>query len=204
MIPFDFGETVYRNIGSVVMLERLQFGNWRAQNRLWRENYRAFNEVLQFPDISWPWVSHQRIHRIRRDILNSFIHALSVECREMPHQSRNIPGALSQGGNLDRKYFQTIVKVLAKRPLLYHRRQVSMRGCDQPHVNLVRAVAAEPLEFLLLQNTQQFCLKFQRNIANLVKKQSAFVGEFKPPRFLRDGACKCTFFVAEQLTLKKS
>src|SRR5271154_5808298 len=57
----------------------------------------------------------------------------------------------------------------------------------------MRTVAAEPLEFLLLQDAQQFRLKFQRYVADLVKKQSAFVGELEPSCFL-----------AEQLTLEES
>ena len=70
----------------------------------------------------------------------------------MLHQSRNILRALPQGRDVDWKYFQPIIKVFAKCPLFYHRGQISMRGRDQPDVNLVRTVAAEPLEFLLLQN----------------------------------------------------
>src|SRR6202034_4944511 len=79
-----------------------------------------------------------------------------------------------------------------------------MRGCDQADITLMRTVAAEPLEFLLLQHPQQFRLKFQRYIANLVKKQRAFVGELEPSRFLGNCACKCSFFVSEELTLQQS
>src|SRR3974390_2885706 len=68
----------------------------------------------------------------------------------------------------------------------------------------MRTVAAKPFEFLFLQNAKQFCLRFQRDIAHLVKKQCAFVSEFEPPRLLRNGARKCSFFVAEQLTLEES
>src|SRR4029077_995555 len=106
----------------LAILERIQLGHWRAQNRVRRENYGAFNEVLQFADVSWPWVSHQRIHGVRRNYVNSFVHALSVECDEMPHQSRNILSALSQRRDLDREYFQTIIKVFAKGSLFHHRR----------------------------------------------------------------------------------
>ena len=88
--------------------------------------------------------------------------------------------------------------------MLYHRGQIAMRGRDQADVNLVRTVAAEPLEFLLLQDAQQFRLKFQRNVADLVKKERAFVGEFEPSRFLGDGAGERSFFVAEQLALEES
>src|SRR5215472_10802342 len=78
-----------------------------------------------------------------------------------------------------------------------------MRGCDQANVDLVCAVAAEPLEFLLLENAEQLRLKFQRYIADLVQKKGAFIGKFEASGFLRYCASKCSFFVAEQLTLKK-
>src|SRR5271155_5482632 len=204
MIPLNLGETIHRGVGRFLRLQRLELGSRRAECGLRRENHGAFDKVLQFADISGPWVSRQRFHRIRRDYVNSLVHASSVECREMPHQSRNIFRALPQGRHLDRKYFQAIIKVVAKGPLFHHRGQIPMRGCDQPPVNLMGAVAPEPLEFLLLQNAQQFGLKFQRYIANLVKKQRAFVGQLEPSRFLRDGACECSSFVAEQLALEKS
>src|SRR5215831_5469019 len=79
-----------------------------------------------------------------------------------------------------------------------------MRRCDQPDVNLMCAIAAEPLEFLLLQNAEQFRLKFQRYIAHLVKKERSLVGKFEASGFLRYSAGKRSFFVAEQFTLEKS
>jgi hypothetical protein len=104
----------------------------------------------------------------------------------MPDQFRYVFRSLSQGRDVNRKYFKTIIKVFAKHPLLYHRRQVPMRGRDQAHINLMRTVAAEPLEFLLLQDAQEFRLKFQRHVANLVKKERPLVRELKAPCFLCD------------------
>jgi serine/threonine protein kinase len=109
MISFYLCETVDRSNWFSVRLERLQFGNWSAQYRLRRENYCAFNKVLQFANVPGPFVSNQRLHRLQRDDVYSLIHALGVECREMPHQPRNIFGALSERRNLDRKYLQTVV-----------------------------------------------------------------------------------------------
>ena len=115
----------------------------------------------------------------------------------MPHQLWNIVCAVSERRHLNRKYFQTIIEVFAKRPLFHHRGQIPMRCRYQAHVNLVRTVAAKSLEFLLLQNAQQFRLKFQRYVSNLIKKKRAVIGEFEPPRFLGDRARKCSLFVAE-------
>jgi hypothetical protein len=50
-----------------------------------------------------------------------------------------------------------------------------MGGCDQADVHLVGVAATQSFEFLLLQDAQQFGLKFQRNVADLVKKERAFV-----------------------------
>jgi len=79
-----------------------------------------------------------------------------------------------------------------------------MRSCYQPDVDLVGAVAAEPLEFLLLQDAEQFRLKFQRYIANLIQEKRPLIGELKAPRFLSDGAGECSLFVAKQLALEQS
>ena len=154
MISFYLCETVDRSIWFSVRLERLQFGNWSAQYRLRRENYCASNKVLQFANVPGPVVSHQRLHRLRRDDVDSLVHAFGVECREMPHQPRNIFGALSERRNQNRKYFQTIVQIFAKDPLFYLSRQIPMRGGDQAYVNLMCTVASESLEFLLLQNAE--------------------------------------------------
>ena len=59
-----------------------------------------------------------------------------------------------------------------------------MRGCDEADVDLVSTIASQPLEFLLLQDTQQFCLKFERNVANLIQEKRALIREFKTSRLL--------------------
>ena len=78
-----------------------------------------------------------------------------------------------------------------------------MRSGDQPDINLMSAVAAESLKFLLLQNAQQFRLKFERDVADFVQKERALVRQFKASHFLSDRSGKCSFFVTEQLTLQK-
>jgi hypothetical protein len=54
------------------------------------------------------------------------------------------------------------------------------------NVDLMRTIAAEPFEFLLLQDPKQLRLKFERDIADLIQKKRAFVSEFEPAGFLPD------------------
>src|SRR5579863_7493897 len=78
-----------------------------------------------------------------------------------------------------------------------------MRSGDEPDINLVSVVAAQPLEFPLLQNAQQLCLKLERDVADFIQEERALVGQFKTSRFLRDRPGECSFFMAEKFTLQE-
>src|SRR5262249_46625043 len=51
---------------------------------------------------------------------------------------------------------------------------------------------------------QEFRLQLERNLANLVEKQRAAVGDLEPPDLLGDGAGKGAFLVAEELTFEEA
>lgn len=44
-------------------------------------------------------------------------------------------------------------------------------------------MTAEPLEAMLLEHAQQFCLRNERQIPDLVEEQRAVVGELEAPGF---------------------
>jgi hypothetical protein len=46
-----------------------------------------------------------------------------------------------------------------------------VRGCEQANIGLNCAVRSQPLELPFLQNAQQFWFQFQRDVADLIKKQ---------------------------------
>jgi predicted class III extradiol MEMO1 family dioxygenase len=170
MISFNFFKTRHDQIWSFVKAERLQFASWRSQDSVRRKDHGALDEILQFTDVSRPAISHERIHGLGRDCVDSLVHASRVNLYEVPDQLRDVLRALPQGRNIDRKYLQPIVEVFTKRRLLYHRGQITMCGYDNADVHLVSTVAAQPFEFLLLQNSQQFCLKLQWNVAYFIKE----------------------------------
>src|SRR5262250_522751 len=79
-----------------------------------------------------------------------------------------------------------------------------MRGGDQANIDLVRVVAAKPLEFLLLQDPQQFCLEFERNVPDLVEKERPLVRQFEASSFLGDPPRNSSLFVPEELALQEA
>jgi hypothetical protein len=73
----------------------------------------------------------------------------------------------------------------------------------QANVYLVSPTAAQALEFLLLQDTQQFWLQRQRNVSHLVQEKRPFVSQFETANLLRDGARKSAFLVAKKLAFQQ-
>ena len=71
-------------------VEGFQLGGWGAQYGVRRKNDCSLDEVLQFPNVSGPGVSHQRIHGLRRDFVDPLVHSPGVDLCEMPNQFRNV------------------------------------------------------------------------------------------------------------------
>jgi hypothetical protein len=76
------------------------------------------------------------------------------------------------------------------------------RGHDA-HVDFGRLRSAEALELAILQKPEELGLERQRQLANLVQKKGAALGELDAPGLARDGPSKRAFLVPEQLTFQQ-
>src|SRR5258705_6737567 len=148
MFSFDLREST--DLPFFVRAKLLQFGNRGAQYGVRRKYHCSLDKVLQFANVSRPAVANKRVRGLRRNFVDPLVHSSCGKCREVPDQFRNVFGSLSESWNVDRKYSQSIVEILAKCPLLDHGSQITMSGGDQSHINLVRAIATKPLEFVFL------------------------------------------------------
>ena len=83
------------------------------------------------------------------------------------------------GGSRIGKHAQAVVEVLAERAFADHAPQVAMRGRDDADVHFLRLRGAEPLERAFLQHAQELGLQVEREIADLVEKQRAAVGQLE-------------------------
>src|ERR1700733_2343383 len=104
---------------------------------------------------------------------------LRILVNEVPNKRRNVPGAIPQRRQADRKDTQAIAEVRAKLTILNHSRKVPIRRSYQANVHLNGASASQPLEFLLLQDTQQFRLELQRQVPGFVQEQRPLVCQLK-------------------------
>ena len=111
-------------------------------------------------------------------------------------------GPLAQRRQRDREDVEPVVEILAELALGDQRLEVAVRGRDDPHVDLDGLAAADPLELALLQHAQQLDLHVERQVADLVEKQRAAVGQLEPAGPTRHRAGERPLLVAEQLRLE--
>src|SRR5271166_5482850 len=121
----------------------------------------------------------------------------------MRHQGRNILAALPQWWQQDGEDVQTIVEVATKFASIHHVVQITVSGSNEPHVNFVSPTAAQALEFLFLQDTQQFGLQCRWNVAHLVEEKRTFIGQLETANLLRDGSGERALLVAKKLAFQQ-
>src|SRR5215472_5151986 len=122
----------------------------------------------------------------------------------MVHQQRDILAPLPQGRNLDRENVEPVKEILTKLLLPNHGSEIAMRRRNQPHVYLDRLRASEALELLLLDCPQQFRLEFQADIANLIQKERAAIGQFESAFSLNQSSSERPLLMAEQFAFEES
>jgi hypothetical protein len=114
------------------------------------------------------------------------------------------PGALAQSRNLDGKNVKPIVQIAAESAFGDQLAKVAVGGGHHANVDALRAVAAEALEFLLLEHAKKFGLQLQRNVGDFVEKERAAIGQLEAADFLAYGAGERAAFVAEEFRLEKA
>jgi hypothetical protein len=88
----------------------------------------------------------------------------------MADQRRDVGRALAQGRQPKREDVEPIVEITAEVAVSNHLGEIAVRGGHQAHVHLDGPGAAQALELLFLQHTEQLGLQFWRNVADLIKK----------------------------------
>src|SRR3984893_16647666 len=185
-------------------LGQLQIRDIDAKRRTCRNNYGAFDYILQLSYIPGPVISAQGIHRGRRNGFYRLVHTSGELLREMPYQERDIAFTLSQRRNVNREHVEAKKKIGSKLLLPHHGFQVTVCRGNQTCIGSQGARTPETLEFPFLQYAKQLRLQFKRNLSNLIQKDRAAIGYFKASDALRDRSCKCAFLVPEQLAFEQA
>src|SRR5207247_5449594 len=115
--------------------------------------------------------------------------------------ARNVCSPLAQQGHGERENVEAVIKIGAEASRRHLRLEVAVGGGHHAHVGMQSARAANAVEFARLQHAQELGLRLQRQLADLIQKKRAAVGELEATTALLRGAGEGAFLVAEELAL---
>src|SRR4029453_17945049 len=155
--------------------------------------------VAQLTDIAGPIVTTKCVHRLRRQLC-----PVAAELAEKARrEEQNVVAPLPQWGKANVEDVQTIVEVLAERPIRHGIVQMSIGGGDDADVDADRPRATQSQELTLLEHTQELRLRRRRHLGDLVKKQHTAGGQFNLTRLRLLRAGERSTLESEELGLKE-
>jgi hypothetical protein len=101
---------------------------------------------------------------------------------------------------VDGNDIEPVKEVFPKASLADSGFEFDVRGSDDAYVNADGFRAADPFEFLLLEDAEEFSLSVQGKITDFVQEDGSAMGLFETPQTIRISTCKRTFGVTEQFT----
>src|SRR6266446_835417 len=109
MLSLDF----FESLALLMIVPRCYTGtevlDWDPQHWTGRENHPAFDNVLQFANVSRPWVLHQSFHSFAGNRINRSVQPSRRILHEMPHERWYVPRTFAQWRNGDGENVQPVI-----------------------------------------------------------------------------------------------
>ena len=115
----------------------------------------------------------------------------------MVGEEKNILRALTQGRKKIHLKRQAVEQVGFESPLCGERPEVCIGCANNSNITPNRLRTADPLKAAILDDTQDFCLGFKRNVSDFIKKESPIVSGLKTAEALAGCSGKSPCFMAE-------
>jgi hypothetical protein len=159
------------------------------------------DHVLELAHVAGPVVAREVLHRVGGHPGDPLARIGRILGEEVLHESRHVLEPLPERRQVDRKHHHPVVEVLSEGTVPRQLLEVTVRGRDDPYVELDLLGATHPLQAPLLQHPQQSGLGRRRHLAHLVEEDGATGGLLELAGMGRHGAGEGTLLVAEQLAL---
>src|SRR5438270_2795285 len=104
------------------------------------------------------------------------------DAQKMFGQRDDIFGAFAERRHAQLKLPKAMEQVLPETSFPYRSFEILIGGGDNPHVYFDLAMSAKPVEWLPVEHAQQFHLRLQLQLAELIQKESAPIGQFEKAR----------------------
>jgi hypothetical protein len=140
---------------------------------------------------------------IRVDQSSFLIELASNAVHEVVREDRDILDPIAKGWDLDRKDIQSVIEIFPEAPGLDFTCQIHIGRANDSNVHCACPVFTDALELTFLEDTQEFALEREGNLADFIEKERAAVGGRKASDPILDRSRKCPTDMAEKLALEE-
>jgi hypothetical protein len=102
------------------------------------------------------------------------------------------------------KDVQAVIKVGAELPRLYQAIDVLVRGREDADVHRYGLAGSNPLEGLLLDDSEELRLELERKVPDLVEEDGPAVGQLEAAPAILHGVGKSPFHMAEEFAFEEA
>src|SRR6185436_13872873 len=132
--------------------------------------------VAQLPDIAGPVVNNHQVQHLLREPDLALLGLLLVLLEIVVDQRGYLLTAFPERRHLNANDVQAVEEVFAKASLGDGPLQIRVSSRDHPDIDLQRLTLADRVYLALLEEPQQFRLKLDREVADLVQEERAALG----------------------------
>ena len=161
------------------------------------------DHIDQFAHVAGPRVGAQGSQCSVTEAAKTLAIFLGKTQQQFIGDQQHIIATAAQRRHFDGHHVKAVEQVFAKLTSANPQAQVPVRCTHYAHIDNPRLVFAQALDFAGLQHTQQFGLRRQIQLGNLVQEQCALVGFLENPWAVGIGSGKRPFHVAKQLTFNQ-
>jgi hypothetical protein len=162
-------------------------------------DYSPLNYVLQLTDVSRPLICPEQIQSSPAYRRNPLPKTTRAAINQILGQEWNVVRALAQCGQANREDVEAVQEILPKSTFTGGRIQIPVRGREHAHIRGNSLRSAHPLEFPLLEHSQQCHLRIAWQFADLVQEEGSTVRAFEATQTSLQGAGKCSPLMPEEL-----
>ncbi len=132
-------------------------------------DHHPAHEIGELPGISRPAVVSQRNQKLGMQLRHWTSRLFRKLRREVLSQHWNVIRPLAQWRKSQWNHVEPVVQIRAETSLFHHLLKRHVGGGDDSDIHRDRSRVAQPLNFTLLQHSQEFRLQFQRHLADLIE-----------------------------------
>ena len=159
----------------------------------------VFDGGAEFADIAGPIVVEDMLHGLRGEFSMGLGVFQCAVLEEGLDQNRNVHFAIAEWRHCDRHDMQAEKQVVTEFSFGNEFGKILVRCSDQADIGVERFAASDTLEGSLAQDAQDFHLRGEVDLADLIQKQRAAFGLLKPADPTLEGSREGSFLMAEQL-----